>query len=124
MMKGKNMTQNYYMFNGGKIVSDKPLLTEYPKNFIHNFSPVIIEYPSEISCLLETTEEQEIKKKRGYPIAKYFSPFIPLNQFCGTEDVTLNSFYIWTSYDKDKQIIENPSMKIDQAILQKLHIRD
>ena len=31
MMKGKNMTQNYYMFNGGKIVSDKPLLTEYPK---------------------------------------------------------------------------------------------
>ncbi len=56
-MKGKNMTQNYYMFNGGKIVSDKPLLTEYPKNFIHNFSPVIIEYPSEISCLLETTEE-------------------------------------------------------------------
>ena len=71
-----------------------------------------------------TEEEQEIKKKWGYPIAKYFSPFIPLNQFCGTEDVTLNSFYIWTSYDKDKQIIENPSMKIDQAILQKLHIRD
>ncbi|MCI2096123.1 MAG: hypothetical protein WAT30_06820 [Lactococcus raffinolactis] len=88
-----------YMFKSGEIINHNPILIEYPKDVFERLEP-------------------RVSKEKGLddyqiPQAKYFSPFENLNDFLGTNNPDFESVYIWNTYDKNKEVIQNPSMKID-----------
>ncbi len=88
------------MFKSGKIVNHNPILIEYPKDDFERLEP-------------------QFSKEKGFDDyqmleVKYFSPFEKLNDFLGTNNPDFESVYIWNTYDKDKEIIQISSMKIDE----------
>lgn len=87
------------MFKSGKIINHNPILVEYPKEDFERLEPQIYNEKG--------FEDYQI------PQAKYFSPFEKLNDFFGTNNHDFDSVYIWNTYDDAKEVIQNPSMRID-----------
>ena len=79
------------MFASGRIVNHNPILIEYPE--------------AEYSMLENPDQSYE-------PKAKYFSPFEHLNNFLNINNPEYNDVYIWTTYDENQNLIQNPSGKL------------
>lgn len=90
------MSNQQYMLKSGTIVSENPLMIEYPKDDFER---------------LEGAPVDQL------PETKYFSPFRELNDFLGTNKPEYDSVYIWITYDKDKNVIQNPSMRITDDLI-------